>query len=271
MWARARSANYHGRVKEWPAVKYENGKFYASTIQDGMTVVPFDYNVMTPEFLLSERKVIKVGNSEPEIPEAPMVEPQMDNEIPMEEPMDNEEPEMNGDMPMDNNGGEENFDRDFDAGIDVDEDADPKKYIQKLTGKLSQKLRDYTENNGEPDAELNKYVAGMVVKQAVDGLNAEDKGDIIKKINSESEIDEPDVENDETSEMDEPMANEEPNMETEMPMECKFTKKQLLNLKESLGNSDENSLRDEKRIEKKINSDIKQNRKNKPFFAPKFE
>jgi hypothetical protein len=31
----------------------------------------------------------------------------------------------------------------FDAGIDVDEDADPKKYIEKLTGKLAQKLRDY--------------------------------------------------------------------------------------------------------------------------------
>lgn len=51
MWARARSNNYHGYAPELPAVKYENGKFYASTKQDGMTEVPFNYKVMTKEWL----------------------------------------------------------------------------------------------------------------------------------------------------------------------------------------------------------------------------
>lgn len=51
LWARARSNNYHGYAPELPAVKYENGKFYASTKQDGMTEVPFNYKVMTKEWL----------------------------------------------------------------------------------------------------------------------------------------------------------------------------------------------------------------------------
>lgn len=51
LWARARSNNYHGYAPELPAVKYENGKFYASTKHDGMTEVPFNYKVMTKEWL----------------------------------------------------------------------------------------------------------------------------------------------------------------------------------------------------------------------------
>ena len=51
MWARSRSNNYHGYSDVIPAVEYKNGKFYAQTTKDGMTEVPFNYNVMTPKFL----------------------------------------------------------------------------------------------------------------------------------------------------------------------------------------------------------------------------
>ena len=51
LWARARNNNYHGYSKEIPAVQYKNGKFYAQTIHDGMTEVPYNYDVMTPEWL----------------------------------------------------------------------------------------------------------------------------------------------------------------------------------------------------------------------------
>lgn len=66
------------------------------------------------------------------------------------------------------------FDTDFDAGVEADEDEDPKRYIQQLTGKLSQSLRQY--NNGLPkaDADLNKYVAGMINSAAVEGLSSDD-------------------------------------------------------------------------------------------------
>ena len=88
--------------------------------------------------------------------------------------------------PNDDGGNEEGneFDTNFDAGVDADEEEDPKKFIQQLTGKLSQSLRKYNEENGETDNELNKYVVGMVAKQAADGLSKKDAKDIIKKIKS---------------------------------------------------------------------------------------
>ena len=50
-WARARANNYDGYAKEWPAVEYKNGKFYAQTTTGGMIEVPFNYKDMTPEYL----------------------------------------------------------------------------------------------------------------------------------------------------------------------------------------------------------------------------
>lgn len=54
LWARSRNNNYHGYSKEIPAVQYKNGKFYAQTIHDGMTEVPYNYDVMTPEWLFQK-------------------------------------------------------------------------------------------------------------------------------------------------------------------------------------------------------------------------
>lgn len=116
-------------------------------------------------------------------------------------PMDNEQPPMEGDMemgdeqqmPMDGqmpNGEEQNpYDTDFDAGIDTDEETDPKRYIQQLTGKLSQSLRKYQEDLPTPDADLDKYVAGMILKQATEGLDDEDTKDVLKKINGKDDDD----------------------------------------------------------------------------------
>ena len=57
--------------------------------------------------------------------------------------------------PMDiNNMGDNNeFDTNFDPGVEADEEQDPKKFIQQLNGKLSQSLRKYNENNGQPDVD----------------------------------------------------------------------------------------------------------------------
>ena len=54
LWARSRNNNYLGYSKEIPAVQYKNGKFYAQTIHDGMTEVPYNYDVMTPEWLFKK-------------------------------------------------------------------------------------------------------------------------------------------------------------------------------------------------------------------------
>ena len=51
--------------------------------------------------------------------------------------------------------------------LEADEETDPKKFIQQLTGKLSQSLNSYNNENGEPDVELGKYVLGMLINNKV--------------------------------------------------------------------------------------------------------
>lgn len=110
-----------------------------------------------------------------------------------QEPLPSNEPEMGGNDMM---GDEPNdmpneFDTNFDAGVDADENADPKKFIQQLTGKLSQTLRTYNQNQNDPD--LNKYVAGMIAAQAAENLDENDKDEIINKIQNASSNDNPDM------------------------------------------------------------------------------
>jgi len=98
--------------------------------------------------------------------------------------------DMGQEMPMDGQMGEvpNQFDTNFDAGVEADEEQDPKKYIQQLTGKLSQTLQKYTDNNGQPDVDLNKYVAGMITKQAMKGLSEEDAEEIIDKVKADEDF-----------------------------------------------------------------------------------
>lgn len=178
----------------------------------------------------------------------PGAEPGMNNEMPMGDEMEN----MDSGMPSE-------FDSNFDAGVEADEESDPKTYIQQLTGKLSQSLNSYNNENGEPDVELGKYVLGMLIKQGVKGMDDKDKKEIIKKINTD------DTETDE-------MPNDELPEETpsdEMQMESKtykLTKKQLF---ENFGiaMSVENTPNKE-RMGTKITSDTT-NRRARPFRAPK--
>lgn len=122
-------------------------------------------------------------------------------------------PPMDGQMPQDGmDDGSSEFDTDFDAGVDADENSDPKKYIQQLTGKLSQSLRKYNENLPQPDAELSKYVAGMILKQSTEGLTDGDKKEIIDKVEGDGN-----GENDETPQMDDNQGmdnGEQPMMES---------------------------------------------------------
>ena len=89
-------------------------------------------------------------------------------------------------------GGEENpFDSNFDAGVEADEDEDPKKFIQQLTGKLSQSLRSYNESLPTPDVDLSKYVAGMILKQSMQNIPKNEIGEIVK--NAEGDDTEEDI------------------------------------------------------------------------------
>ncbi len=71
----------------------------------------------------------------------------------------------------------------FDAGVEADEESDPKKYIEQLTGKLGQSLRKYTETQGQPDFELEKFAVNSLLSATHTGeMDSEDQKDIIKKV-----------------------------------------------------------------------------------------
>ena len=71
----------------------------------------------------------------------------------------------------------------FDAGVDTDEESDPKKFIEQLTGKLGQSLRKYNENQWQPDFELEKFAINSLLSAThTSEMDSEDQNDIINKI-----------------------------------------------------------------------------------------
>ena len=196
--------------------------------------------------------------------------PMGDEQMPMDDnqmmgdeqiPMDNEMPSQDG----------SEFDTNFDAGVEADEESDPKKYIQQLTGKLSQTLVSYNNELGEPDTELGKYVLGMLIKQGTKGMDEKEKKEIIKKINignNEEESNDSENVNDGPNDME--MDNEELPQENEENMQIesksfKFTKKQIFENYNMVLNVDSPN---EEKIDTKITNDTVRNNKTKPFQAP---
>ena len=189
------------------------------------------------------------------MPAEPMAEPPVPtdgmNDMP---PMDN--------SPMMGDGGNP-YDTDFDAGVEADEETDPKKYIQQLTGKLSQSLRSYNENLPQPDADLDKYVAGMIVKQAVEGLSLEDRNDILNKINSDDDNNEGDMPQDDENGDQMPQENiPQENMGESFSRERRKKIDEIFNQVMNGNNDDE----DEGYTEIKDFS-----YKKKPFVSPEFK
>ena len=71
----------------------------------------------------------------------------------------------------------------FDAGVEADEESDPKKFIEQLTGKLGQSLRKYNEEQGQPDFELEKFAINSLLSATnTSEMDAEDQKDIISKV-----------------------------------------------------------------------------------------
>jgi len=76
-------------------------------------------------------------------------------------------------------------DEPFDAGVEANEETDPKKYIEQLTGKLGQSLRKYNEQQGQPDFDLEKFAINSLLSAThTSEMDEEDKRDIIKKVNT---------------------------------------------------------------------------------------
>lgn len=76
-------------------------------------------------------------------------------------------------------------DEPFDAGVEADEDTDPKKFIEQLSGKIGQSLRKYTDEVGQPDFELEKFAINSLLSATHTAeMDEDDKKDIIKKVNT---------------------------------------------------------------------------------------
>jgi hypothetical protein len=130
-------------------------------------------------------------------PAEPMTEPANDagfgdfggEEMPAEDPM--------GDAPAEDPSSDMSFEKEpFDAGIEADEETDPKKFIEQLSGKLGQSLRQFAKDNGQPDFELEKFAINSVISATHTAqMDEEDKNDIIKKINKSGEDETQDFDN----------------------------------------------------------------------------
>ena len=84
-------------------------------------------------------------------------------------------PEASGDKPFD--------EEPFNAGVEADENTDPKKFIEQLTGKLGQSLRKYSQSQGQPDVALEKFAINSLLSATHTSTMApEDQNEIIKKI-----------------------------------------------------------------------------------------
>jgi hypothetical protein len=74
-------------------------------------------------------------------------------------------------------------DEPFDAGVEADEDEDPEKFIQQLSGKLGTSLRKYNDERGDPDFDLEKYAINSVISAThTSEMDEEDQKDIIRKV-----------------------------------------------------------------------------------------
>lgn len=172
-------------------------------------------------------------------------------------PMDNQMSPMNGDMgqqPMDDPMmGNEPMEDDMEEPMMDDENGienDPKKEIQKLSGKLSQELRNYNNDQEKPDTELNKYVAGMIIPQATKSMTSDEKAEVINKIKkgmTDDDLEMDDIDGDDS--MDDIEGDDSMN---DMPMESKYNLDNIINeIIGSIVNGDDNENREEKKITNK--------------------
>jgi len=129
-------------------------------------------------------------------PEAPAVEPEMDLDLSASADSDMGGEDLDLDLGLDTPEGEEEMDLDLDMDMEpeMDQEMDDQeeevsiKVIQKLTGKLGQKLRTIDSQEGLTSEDI-KYVLNSIISAIdLDKLSEEDKEDILANF-EEDEID----------------------------------------------------------------------------------
>ena len=146
--------------------------------------------------LIGEQKkfVLKTPKSEEPIsapaPEpAPSAEPELDLDLEMgtDEPAPSAEPELDLDLEMGDDEPSSN-EMDMEEPVDGEDEEGSFKVIQKLTGKLGQKLRAYDKTQSLSSEDI-KYVLNSIISAVeLDRLSEEDRDDILANFEDE-EID----------------------------------------------------------------------------------
>tara|TARA_Y100000389_G_C17443806_1_gene510334 strand:- start:915 stop:2321 length:1407 start_codon:yes stop_codon:yes gene_type:complete len=119
----------------------------------------------------------------------------------------------------DEGGDEKPFDDEpFDAGVETDEDEDPEKFIQQLSGKLGTSLRKYNDERDSPDFDLEKYAINSVISAThTSEMDEEDQKDIIRKVKtSGADDDNDDIDKDLDIDSEEPKDEEGDSFEDEV-------------------------------------------------------
>ena len=192
-----------------------------------------------------------------------------DEEIDMDVDMEAGDEEMDLDVDMEDDMGDEEMDMDVDMEADDEEGEEAEmegfmKPIQKLTGKLGQKLRDVEEELGSADI---KYVINSVISAVdLDNLDEEDLEDILDRLEDdeteygdEEAIDDIDM-GDEEMDMDIDMEAGEEGGEEDGDIEIEDEEEVTESLKNRISNILESYI--EKREEKKNPQNYLKNRLN---------
>jgi hypothetical protein len=101
-------------------------------------------------------------------------------------------------------------DEPFDAGVEANEEEDPKKFLEQLSGKIGQSLRQYVDENGI-DFELEKFILNSIISATHTAqMPDDDKDDIIDKINSSGDGGDDENDSEEPAVDQPPMTGENP-------------------------------------------------------------
>jgi len=134
--------------------------------------------------IIGEQKKFVLKTPEPKVDvDIDVDEPSMEPEADLDMDVD-----MDVDMGMDSEEGVDDLDMDLDldlddteeeVDVDVEDEESSFKVIQKLTGKIGQKLRTYDKNQGLSSEDI-KYVLNSIISAVeLDKLSEEDKEDIL--------------------------------------------------------------------------------------------
>lgn len=148
-------------------------KKYKLKIKSDDSSTSDDIPTPSPDASAPEGEAMPEEPSISDVPSSPEGE-----EMPSGEEMPaGEEAPAGEEMPSGEESPVEGGDEEDDLDIEDDEE-DPKKYIQKLTGRLGQKLRELSE----VDPKLEKYVINSVISALhVDKMDKKDRMDVIRK------------------------------------------------------------------------------------------